>query len=71
MPCLAQRLGVLQAAGAPVNFEHVEAQPGVLSPELVASVSRNEVVLKGPLQTRRGSPSRNQSLRTTFALCVA
>lgn len=69
-------VGVVQASGAPVEFEQF-ALPPINSPndpllplDLVSSISRTGVVLKGPFFTPvgQGFPSRNLELRRVFEL---
>lgn len=61
-------MGILQEARAPIDFEVLDLQPNAISPEVVASISRNEVVLKGPLYKTTGDTSRNTKLRDMFNL---
>jgi isocitrate dehydrogenase (NAD+) len=71
-------IGVLQAAQAPVEFETFTLPPIIrvhdpLIPiEVLASISRNAVVLKGPFFTPvgQGYASRNLELRRTFDLGI-
>lgn len=67
-------LGVLQASGAPVAFDILDQRTyreNILAGEVIASISRNQVALKGPLYTppgTKGEPSRNNRLRNRFNL---
>jgi isocitrate dehydrogenase len=67
---------LVDAAGARINWEHAEAGaevfrrgiPSGVPPETIASVDRNRVVLKGPLETPVGfgEKSANVTLRKLF-----
>ncbi|HMI45543.1 MAG TPA: NADP-dependent isocitrate dehydrogenase [Gemmatimonadaceae bacterium] len=69
-------LAIIQAAGAPVEFEKCEAgarafQKGIVTgipKETIESIERTRVVLKGPLETPigHGNRSANVTLRTLF-----
>ncbi|MDQ6689768.1 MAG: NADP-dependent isocitrate dehydrogenase [Gemmatimonadota bacterium] len=69
-------LAIIQATGAPVEFEKCEAgarafQKGIVTGiprETIESIERTHVVLKGPLETPigYGSRSANVTLRTLF-----
>ena len=69
-------LAIIQAAGAPVEFENCEAgarafQKGIVTgipKETIESIERTRVVLKGPLETPigHGNRSANVTLRTLF-----
>eukprot|EP01125_Pyxidicula_operculata_P021338 TRINITY_DN8165_c0_g1_i1.p1 TRINITY_DN8165_c0_g1~~TRINITY_DN8165_c0_g1_i1.p1 ORF type:complete len:354 (+),score=84.75 TRINITY_DN8165_c0_g1_i1:54-1115(+) len=63
-------IGIIQASGAPVSFDifHSGRTQDTLSGDLLASLSRNEVALKGPLFTPKGEVSSNQRLRVMFSL---
>ena len=73
-------MGVFRAADVPVEWEmfdnlfdpftHQE-YPGIFQ-ELIGSISRNRVALKGPLQTPINPliQSRNLKLRTTLGKCI-
>eukprot|EP01120_Amphizonella_sp_Union-15-10_P010294 TRINITY_DN4102_c0_g1_i1.p1 TRINITY_DN4102_c0_g1~~TRINITY_DN4102_c0_g1_i1.p1 ORF type:complete len:374 (+),score=65.45 TRINITY_DN4102_c0_g1_i1:68-1189(+) len=72
-------VGILQAAGTPIEFERFDVpqlnesrfnQADILPTELIASVSRNAVALKGPFWTPLGSKGyiRNLEMRRVFDL---
>ncbi|EFA80287.1 isocitrate dehydrogenase NAD+ [Heterostelium album PN500] len=64
-------MGVFQAAKVPIDWEVFDVSGGQpISQELVASISRNKVALKGPLYTAvlSGSQSRNMELRKALDL---
>eukprot|EP01133_Synstelium_polycarpum_P018080 gene18080-21607_t len=64
-------MGVFQAAKVPIDWEVFDVSGGQpLSQELIASISRNKVALKGPLYTNilSGAPSRNMELRKALDL---
>ncbi|EGC33979.1 isocitrate dehydrogenase [Dictyostelium purpureum] len=64
-------MGVFQAAKVPIEWEIFDISGGQpISQELIASISRNKVALKGPLYTEilSGSQSRNMELRKALDL---
>ncbi|EGG15174.1 isocitrate dehydrogenase [Cavenderia fasciculata] len=64
-------MGVFQAAKVPIEWEVFDISGGQpISQELVASISRNKVALKGPLYTNilSGAQSRNMELRKALDL---
>eukprot|EP01132_Coremiostelium_polycephalum_P005233 gene5233-6514_t len=64
-------MGVFQAAKVPIEWEIFDVSGGQpISQELVASISRNKVALKGPLYTAvlSGAQSRNMELRKALDL---
>ncbi|KAM9954132.1 hypothetical protein ACTFIR_009264 [Dictyostelium discoideum] len=64
-------MGVFQAAKVPIEWEIFDISGGQpISQELIASITRNKVALKGPLYTEilSGSQSRNMELRKALDL---
>lgn len=61
-------MGIVKKSGATVDFEVIEAKEKVIRSELTESISRTEVVLKGPLQSSKTHFSRNKRLRDAFQL---
>src|SRR5215471_10273608 len=68
---------VLEAAGAQIDWEEIEARAGeesakgqLLNTAVIESVKRNRVALKGPMATAiaGGAPSVNVALRKTLDL---
>lgn len=61
---------ILEAAKAPLMFEHVPILNGVLSEAVFESIEKNRLVLKGPLQTPIGFGHRslNVELRKKYQL---
>lgn len=68
----ASTLGILQAAGTPLDFERFDHIDAGLSTQLLNSVARNRVLLKGPLYTQDslGPISRNILIRRAFEQLV-
>lgn len=68
----ASTLGILQAAGAPVEFERFDNIGNDLPVEMLTSVARNGILLKGPLHTQHthGPMSRNLLIRRAFEQTV-
>lgn len=68
----ASTLGILQAAGAPVEFERFDEIGDNLPVEMLTSVARNGILLKGPLHTQHthGPMSRNLLIRRAFEQTV-
>jgi len=64
-------MDIFKAAGAPINWEPVVVDPKTgVSEEVIVSVKKNKVGLKGPLATPigKGHMSLNLALRKTFNL---
>ncbi|KAF2076302.1 hypothetical protein CYY_002417 [Polysphondylium violaceum] len=64
-------MGVFQAAKVPIEWEIFDISGGKsISQELIASISRNKVALKGPLYTEvlKGDQSRNMEIRKALDL---
>jgi isocitrate dehydrogenase (NAD+) len=66
---------ILEAAGAPIEWERVQAGMGAfertgdaLPPEVLESLKRNKVGLKGPLDTPKGGGYRSANVRLRIAL---
>src|SRR5215813_5550978 len=66
---------ILEAAGAQIDWEEIEARAGegagqLLNSAAIDSVKRNKVALKGPMATAvaGGAPSVNVALRKTLDL---
>ena len=66
---------ILEAAGAQIDWEEIEARAGegagqLLNTAAIESVKRNKVALKGPMATAiaGGAPSVNVALRKTLDL---